>query len=107
MQARLWRRAPRWMVAVVVRLMGCSGERGTGNGEGRMRATEPSRPHRATSHRRTRMARSPPSIERPDERIRRVVLELGVVAEKGQLDRVGRTVSLLADDDLGQAFVRR
>src|SRR5690348_16824490 len=104
MRARLWRRAPRWMVAVVVRLMGWwRGERGMGIGKRRVRG-EPAgsgttvhpKPHRATWHRRARTARSPfpvsrsrPSIKRPDERIRGVVLELGVMAEEGQLDRVG------------------
>src|SRR5690242_18977248 len=104
MRARLWRRAPRWMVAVVVRLMGWSGKRGPGNRE---------RPDRAAGNRLARSARwfrvsrSLPSIERPHEGVGRVVLELGVVAEEGQLHRIGGAVSLLADDDLGQAFVRR
>src|SRR5579871_2948952 len=51
--------------------------------------------------------RSCESVECTHERIGRVVLELGVVAKEGQLHRVGRAVTLLADDDLGQAFIGR
>src|SRR5690606_21693493 len=36
-----------------------------------------------------------------------IVFELGVLPEKGQAHRTDRTVTLLADDDLGRALVRR
>src|SRR5271154_2349707 len=40
-------------------------------------------------------------------RFRRVVFELGVLAQEGQLHIAGRPVALLRDDDIGDAFARR
>src|SRR5277367_4832408 len=37
---------------------------------------------------------------------RRVVFELGVLAQEGQLHIAGRPVALLGDDDVGDAFAR-
>src|SRR6185437_1941591 len=50
---------------------------------------------------------SPLSIEAPHKGVRRIVHELGVVADEGQLADVGRAVALFADDDFGDALVGR
>src|ERR1700675_326714 len=39
-------------------------------------------------------------------RFRRVIFELGVLTQEGELHIAGRTVALLGDDDIGDAFAR-
>src|SRR6185437_1992040 len=45
------------------------------------------------------------SLQSADVGFRRVILELDVLAEEGQLDGVDGAVALLADDDFGDALV--
>src|SRR5690348_17043807 len=47
------------------------------------------------------------SLETPRITVRRIIRELRVMPEERQPHRAGRTVTLLADDDLGRALVRR
>src|SRR5690606_20675278 len=54
--------------------------------------------------------RAPPSPARlleASDAVAGQVVEAGVLAEELQLHGAGRAVTLLADDDLGQALVRR